>query len=387
MKTFPILYKKTSIGKIQLWKIWVEDNVIHSESGQVDGKRIKSKDVIGSGKNIGKANETTPKGQAEIEALARWTKKKKKGYVESQTDAEDDKTDKLITGGYVPMTAKVYQDHKKHIVFPCAVQPKLDGIRCVQKGFIKTSGLRPALFTRSRKRIETIPHIEQAIEKIRFQLFELDGELYNHDYKDNFEEIVHLVKRSDVAPDHEKVEYHIYDYCDLIGTSPGFKDRIGALQKMAQKTEEWEDLPLKLVETRIVKNEKELKETYEDFIEQGYEGMMVRNLDSPYEHKRSKHLQKYKEFQDAEFKVVGIEEGRGKLAGSVGAFICEIDDEKGKRKFKAKPKGLLLFLKTLFEKEKLWKDRMMTVQFQGYTRKNHVPRFPVGIRFRDDKDF
>jgi len=370
----PKLYKKTSTGAIQLWRIWTVSNEIHSESGQVDGKKIKSVDIIKQGKNIGKANETTSVEQARKEAEARWTKKKKKGYVESQNDAAAGKTSSLITGGYVPMTAKVYQDHKKHIVFPCAVQPKLDGIRCtVENG---------KLFTRTRKPILTLPHIEKEIN-LTTQM-RLDGELYNHDYKDNFEEIVHLVKRDDVHHDHKKVQYHIYDMEEK-GTFEARNDLI--LNKLSRKWIHEAASIIKPVETRIAKDEAELKQIYDDFVEQGYEGAMVRNLNSPYENKRSKHLQKYKEFVDAEFKVVDIEEGRGKLAGSVGAFICEIKDEQGVRRFKTKPKGKLSFLKTLFENEKLWNNRMMTVQFQGYTKKNHVPRFPVGIRFRDDKDF
>ena len=90
-----------------------------------------------------------------------------------------------------------------------------------------------------------------------------------------------------------------------------------------------------------------------------------------------------KVFQDAEFRVVGVEEGKGKLAGHVGAFVCEIDDEHGKRTFKAKAKGEQDSLRKYFENPSLWEGKLLTVEFLNYTRKNRVPRHGVGIRFRD----
>jgi ATP-dependent DNA ligase len=124
---------------------------------------------------------------------------------------------------------------------------------------------------------------------------------------------------------------------------------------------------------------------YEDFMEQGYEGAMIRNAEGDYEHRRSYNLQKLKKFQDAEFEVIGISEGRGSLAGHAAAFVCRIDDSHGKRTFEAKLKGknVTAFLKKCFEDHSLWEGKWLKVQFQGWTRKNRVPRFPVGLHFRD----
>lgn len=364
-----------------MWKIWVVASTIHSESGQVDGKKIKSEDFIREGKNIGKANETTAGDQSVLEATARWTKKKKKGYVERQDDAAEGKTSSLVDGGFVPMTARVYQDHKKHIKFPCAVQPKLDGIRCTVKN--------GKLFTRSRKSITSVPHIEKFIHDNSLMGWLLDGELYNHDYKDDFEKITHLVKRPDPAKGHEKVQYHVYD----LNFDYPFETRLREMDEWAPFLEEDKNCPIKMVETRIAKDEAELSKIYEDFMEQGYEGAMVRNLNSPYENKKSKHLQKYKEFMDDEFKIIGAEEGRGKLTGCVAKFICEIPkgfDEHGYRTFKATPSDALgkqEFKKKMFDNPSIWKGHWVTVKFQNYTKKTVVPRFGNAIRFRDDKDF
>lgn len=122
-------------------------------------------------------------------------------------------------------------------------------------------------------------------------------------------------------------------------------------------------------------------EAFEAFRAQGYEGAMVRNLDAPYEGKRSYGLQKVKEFDSAEFRIVGCCEGRGKLQGHVAAFQCVTP---AGAPFEAKMEGELGRLKAYFEDHALWRGKLLEVKFQGYTTKNRVPRFPVGLRFRDD---
>jgi DNA ligase-1 len=135
-----------------------------------------------------------------------------------------------------------------------------------------------------------------------------------------------------------------------------------------------------MVETLIVKDEVELIEAYEKFKSQGYEGAMVRNLNSPYEFKRSNHLQKMKEFEDAEFEIVGVEEGRGKLQGHAGAFVCKNKDN---TEFKAKMSGEISKLKEYWENQNEYIGQMLTVKFQGFTGAKKVPRFPVGLRIRN----
>lgn len=385
MKKFKTLYKKTGTGKIQQWKIWVDGSTIYSESGQVGGKQIPSKDEIKLGKNTGRKNATTAEEQAIAEAKSRFTKKKKEGYVSSIEDAESGKVDsKVIKGGVIPMLAQTYKPGKKnkHIIFPCAVQPKLDGIRSLHKD---------GMWSRTRKLITSVPHINAAI-LLHPELFKtvLDGELYNHKYKDDFEKITSAVTiKKGLHKNHKLVQFHVYDLA-IVGVD--FKARYQWLEKAVKQLKkamkkQGLKCPIKMVETRIVKNEEELLKAYEEFMELGYEGAMARNLESPYENPspkyRSKHLQKIKVFEDAEFKVVGMSEGRGKLKGHVGRFFCEIDDKHGKRTFKVKLKGPTSNLKKYFNNEKLWKNKWMTVQFQGFSKKNYKPRFPVGLRFRD----
>jgi ATP-dependent DNA ligase len=234
------------------------------------------------------------------------------------------------------------------------------------------------LWSRTRKAITSVPHISHALRELGLTAKELtDGELYNHDFKDNFEKITTIVgQKKDVEPDHELVQYHIYDFpCDK-----PYKERLEILKNKFGKVAKLKKSPLKLVETIICNNEEELMAAYDKFTAEGYEGAMARNLNATYEYKRSSHLQKIKEFEDAEFEIIGVEEGRGKLQGHAGAFVCVTEDG---TQFKAKMSGDIKHLKNYWEKQDLFIGQMLTVKFQGLTGKNSVPRFPVGLRIRN----
>ena len=77
---FPILYKKSVKGAIQQWQIFVNGNSFYTEAGQKDGQITQSLPTFTEGKNIGKANETTPEQQAILDAQAKYDKKIKEGY-------------------------------------------------------------------------------------------------------------------------------------------------------------------------------------------------------------------------------------------------------------------------------------------------------------------
>ena len=373
--TLPTLYKKTSTGAIQQWNIlvttWTTGAIaIVTRYGQIGGKIQETSDVISEGKNVGKKNETSPLQQAQAEAQSQWEKKKKKGYVESIKDAEGDKVDALITGGIEPMLAHKFAEQGHKIKFPCYVQPKLDGIRCV--AIVKDGAC--TLWSRTRKPIRSCPHIVQELEAA----FEnkdvvLDGELYNSDFKDNFEHIVHLVRQDKPDSQHTDVQYHIYD----IVNSDVFGDRKETIDIIFDS---YEFYSIKQVETDHADSDGQVMDFFDKFRKQGYEGAMLRNIDSLYVNKRSSDLQKVKEFLDDEFEIMDVEEGRGKLAGHVGAFVCKTVDGKI---FKAKMSGDTGKLADYFRDHSLWHGKRLTVKYQGLTGKECVPRFPVGIAIRD----
>lgn len=372
----PVLYKKTSTGKIQQWKIWVKGTTINTEFGQVGGKLQTTSDPIKAGKNEGKENETSAREQACKEAKASWTKKKKSGYVEDASDAELDKTDDVIEGGILPMLAKVFEDQFKEEMFKdgICVQPKLDGLRCIAIW----NGKETTLWSRTRKRITSCPHIERAIstlcEKKKIQHAQFDGELYSHEYKSDFEKIVSAVRKQEPSEESRKIDYHIYD---LVSDS-NFHERIEYLETL-----DFDGLTscIKLVETVMdVSDIKEIENIRDSYLEDGYEGAMIRICNRGYENKRSSQLLKLKTFQDAEFKIVGVEEGRGKLIGHAGAFVCVTKEN---QKFSVKMSGETVKLKDYLMNFGKYRGKMLTVKFQGLTSDN-IPRFPVGMRIRED---
>lgn len=378
---FPILYKKTSTGAIQFWEIEVLTlptsvdfvTFIKTTYGQLgtDSPQTTS-DVIKEGKNIGKLNETSVSEQAQAEAQSKWEKQKKKGYVESIEAAEAGELDALIEGGIEPMLAHSFAKHGHKIKYPCYVQSKLDGIRCI--AIVKNGEC--TLWSRTRKQITSCPHIVQELER-NFPNVDitLDGELYNHDFKDNFEHIVHLVRQEEPDESCTDVQYYVYD---LVNTDV-FKDRTEKLYQLIANHVKFEYT--RYVPTHEIDSEDEIPSRFVLDTHFGYEGSIVRNSDGFYLNKRSYDLQKVKEFDDNEFQIVGIEEGRGKLSGHVGAFICITADGK---EFLAKMAGETSQLERYYQDHSLWQGKLLTVQYQGLTGKEKVPRFPVGLRIREE---
>ena len=374
IKYLPELYKKTATGAIQRWLIGVEGTTIVTVYGQVDGAMQTTRDSIKSGKNQGRKNETGAEDQAVKEAKSRWEKKKKSGYVGSIAAARAGEVDSIIEGGITPMLAKVYDDHKDKIEGRVAVQPKLDGGRMVcmigPKGEV-------SLWTRTRKRIYSMEHIEERVatlaQKRGWSNMALDGEAYTHELKNDFESLMSSFRKSYWTPEAQKLQYHVYD---VVSEEP-FEKRVRILGEI----ELFGGMYLQAVETRFVEGEDKILAQHKRWVKMGYEGAMVRQLGRGYETKRSDQLLKLKDFVDAEFLIVGVEEGRGKLSGHAGNFICKTQDGK---KFGVKMSGETAFLKTVFDNQDAYIGKLLTVKYQGLT-SDGIPRFPVGLRLRGDE--
>jgi len=382
MKTFPALYKLTSAGKIQTWEIHVDrspsaEGCIVTLYGQKGGKIQKTEDWVREGKNLGKANETTPLEQAEAEAQSQWEKKLKRGYVQNLDDAAEGKVDtNAITGGVNPMLAKSFDNDGHKITFPAFVQPKLDGHRCIA---IIQDG-QASLWSRTRKRITGVPHIERQLEA-RFADWDtslvLDGELYNHDYKDRFEELSSFIRQATPKPGHEIVQYWVYDVID--STVPQ-RTRALMLESLRETSKIRGVTPSVIfVDTPTVESKDEMVRIFGVYVEAGFEGLMVRNAEAKYKNGRSADLQKVKLFQDAEYEIIDVEEGRGKMAGKA-IFVFKTDTGET---FNAKMVGAIEDLAEYFTNKDKYIGKQMTVKYQGITNGN-VPRFPVAMRFREE---
>lgn len=363
----PTLSKITSTGATQTYRIWVEGTTIVTEYGQLGGKMQQSRDTIAVGKNLGKANATTPEQQALLEAEAQWTKKlKNRGYIQGLDATVGAVDTDFVAGGILPMLAHTYEKQGKKVVWPAFVQPKLDGHRCI--AVVKDG--TATLWSRTRKPILSMPHIIKALESAPIiGDITLDGELFVKGPA--FEQLTSLIRPAYAKPGHEVVELHVYD----VVTAQPFVNRLSILQDLGALI----DHPLHIVETREAQNEEEAMEAYADFVADGYEGAMLRNASGVYESKRSYNLIKVKAMADSEWPIVDVVEGRGKMSGR-GIFVCETDSGST---FRVKMAGPLDSLcEYLINKDK-YVGLDLTVQFQELTA-DGLPRFPVGLRIRQD---
>lgn len=187
---------------------------------------------------------------------------------------------------------------------------------------------KDGMFSRHGKEIISAPHIRKSLEPV-FQKYPdliLDGELYNHDLNQDFNKLMSLVRKSkptaeDLKESEEKIQYWIYD---LPSSPKTFHGRNWDLTNLWSEFEKVFTKHCVLVETHLVTSDEEVQHALEDYLDHGYEGGILR-LDRPYENKRTNSLLKVKKFEDAEFPIVRIEEGRGNLAGKAGRIIVDVN--------------------------------------------------------------
>jgi len=216
-----------------------------------------------------------------------------------------------------PMLAYKLNKSKIDWAEPVYMQPKLDGVRCL---FTKDGA-----FSRTGKQFMNIAHIEKMLKHFFNERPDviLDGELYNHDLRNDFEKIISLVRKQkptdeDRAEAHKIIQYHVYDYIDFPAIT--YKERLDNLT--CSDIYCWS---VQYVKTNKVRFYDEAKAFHNLNLKSGYEGSILRT-DTPYKHGRSWGLMKFKDFHDAEATIVNYQEGKGKRTGTIGKFIMQDDD-------------------------------------------------------------
>lgn len=294
MKKLPTLYKYNNNQQILQWSITIDENSYFTEEGLVNGKKTISKRTVCISKNVNKSSQTTPEQQALNEARSLYQKKLDKGYSEGQPKA---------TKFFEPMLAFEREKYEKLLfTVPTYVQPKLDGVRCILKD--------GQLWSRNGKQIVSCPHLE-------IPNWFLDGELYSHELKEDFNKIISLTRKSkptqeDLDESAKIVEYWVYDQPHSDIFSIRYQNIF--IPKSFKH--------FKLVPTHRVSSLEDIEKYHEQFLSEGFEGTMIRLDLGPYENKRSKQLLKYKNFKDAEFLILDVEEGLGNRSGMAGKLIC-----------------------------------------------------------------
>lgn len=392
------LYKRDKKGKVRAWTIEHDAVSYWTISGiHPDGKMTKTAPTFVEQKNVGKANETSLEQQVLNEVAS------KVQYQIDQGFTYDIPTEEKR---FEVSLANKYQDRieKNKLDFPYIVEPKLDGVRC----YIKMVDGDIRMFSRKHKEFKSVPHLKE--NRFIIEFFKkypdaiLDGELYNHELKDDFNKIVSLVKKTkptdaDLEESKKIVEYHCFDsyypseqqlkyverkvrvgeiISDIRGTDILFKEtfvtceevKIVGLFFIQQKSNNEYGWWLNIVQT-----EEKSDEFLVNQLKFGYEGIMLKK-DVPYFFGRSFDMLKYKKFFDKEFKIVDFEEGNGNLVGIAAAVICETEDG---QTFKVGVMGTQDYARDLFTNKDLFKGKMATIVYQALTPmkdgKGGVPRF------------
>ena len=215
-----------------------------------------------------------------------------------------------------PMLAHKYNPDKAD--YPAYIQPKLDGVRCV---FTKDGA-----YSRTGKEFKNVDHIKESLKNVFLEnpSLVLDGELYNHGLKDDFEKIISLVRKTKPTEEHrqqaaELIQYHVYDVANF--SHAIYSTRVLILSSMLNYNH-----IIQPVETKVVLDYDEAVKQHNKYLKLGYEGSIYRSTDGKYKNTRSWDLMKFKDFEDSEATIVGYETGKGKRQGTIGKFIMQ-DDE------------------------------------------------------------
>lgn len=322
-KTLPTLYSRTSTGATQQWSIEVSGNKLRVTSGQVDGKRVVNEWTVCDGKNIGRANETSPDAQALAEAQSKWDKRVKTGYTDNVKKID------TCTAYVAPMLAKKLKDRLAKIDWKrgVLVQNKFNGHRCVAT----FDGTSVILKTRKGETYISVPHISKDLEKFfaKYPDAVLDGELFNNDMRQKLNDLSSLIRKTknvtaaELAESEAVVLYYVYDGFDFssdLNEDASYEDRKAFIDKTLPKLTKY----TRLVETEDAFSLKEVDAIFAKHINDGQEGVMVRLKGMTYEvDKRSSSLLKYKPMDDSDAIVRALHEGTGNWAGTAKTATLE----------------------------------------------------------------
>ena len=314
------LIRKDKTGNERFTDIRVED------LGDGTADIVKTSGVVGSEKvSVSRTNVKTGYEKALKRAQTMWNNEKTK------------------CTQILPMLANKWEDRQKYISEPFYVQPKLDGVRLI----VSNKGC----FSRTGKPVEGVEHLARGLKDGEY----LDGECYAPNKA--FEEITSMFKMNP-----KDLEFHVFDYFDVNRPELTFEERKDRIT----------------VDTFMVNKKSEVQGYHDLFVNQGHEGIMIRDASSTYEiGKRSNYLLKYKAFQTDEYEIVDVKEGTGREKGTA-IWVCKVGDQH----FSVRPEGTLEVRKRfLMEKDK-YIGKQLTVRYQNLTALG-IPRFPVGVAIRD----
>jgi DNA ligase-1 len=363
---FATLYCRDSMGRVREWRMEQEDSKYRTVAGLMTGEQVTSEWTVAKAKNIGRSNETSCEEQATKEIENKYKKQLKTGYSRSLAEIDNFQ--------YVePMLAKLYRDYAAKIDFSkeCWIaQCKFNGMRCI--------ATKDGLFTRKGEKYMTCQHIEESLKPFFRDHPDavLDGELFNEEYRQQLNEISKLIRKTvhisqeDLDQCEKLVKYYVYDGYGFSGhdqNSPYHVRKIWINVELAAYDACWPDPTVKdyiqLVKSHQIESVESLNKVYSAYVDAGHEGIMLRNCNSPYENKRSKHLLKVKPEDDSEAVILDIIEGEGNWSGSGKTITLKWGDKVFDASFKGTYEQAVEFLNRKDE----WVGKTVTFLYNGLT--------------------
>lgn len=354
------LYSRTSLGQIQEWEIEIINNSYITREGIVGGIITESKPTFCYGKNAGKKNATTDEEQALKEAKALHKKKiKRNAYFEDVNEIDN----KIFEE---PMLAHKVRDHQNKVIFPCMLDRKYNG------GRVNTYSDRQV--TRKNEPYKTIPHLFDTLKnffKANPDAF-IDGEGYNHEFRYHLNDLMSIlrtVKESKITAEmlefsKNNIKLYVYDGYGFTINGKEITKETGCMERREALKTALKDIPyIVVVDYYICSNWTEVDSLYNMFIEDGYEGAMVRRINAPYAHKRTTDLLKMKPEDDAEGLITEIDEGTGNSTGlAVTATLLWND-----KIFKATFNGTQETRANILKQKDSWIGETVTFKYNGLT--------------------
>jgi len=342
---FPMMYGITKTRAVNQWQVSVFANedgtaVLRKKYGKVGGKIQEVDRTIYNGKNIGKTNETTPVEQAISEAQSAVNKKYDSNHEYFQMDPDTHIPRKLL-----PQLCKGAKKGK--INWPAYLGKKLNGLCCLTE---KQTEEEIIYHSRGGKRFNALIHLTPLLMPVMSVKDILHGELYKHGW--SLQKIGSYAKK--LKEDGHLLEYWIYDFA-LVG--PNQQERFEMLKNIISP----DFMPtIRILEHVIVKSYEEAKVYHDQWVQEGFEGGVLRNMDGTYMFEfNNDELEKVKEYEDAEFVIVGYKEGVGLEEGCI-IFRCATEEGK---EFDVRPTGTRDDRKEWYKNGDYFIGKDMTVKF------------------------
>lgn len=341
-------------------------------SGLINGKKTKSEDfIVDSVKNENKKNERNVLQSALIKTRSLWIKLKESGCLE---DGEVEQESLL----YNAMTAHKFTQYGDRLTYPVYIQPKLDGVRCLS--FYGEGKVN--MYSRGLKLFNLVALESELIALKDYPNLYIDGELFHKDMK-----LQDIVGESRSGND-ENCKYYLYDCFYSNKLNEPYDERYKTLEELCSKCNKNKII---IVKNEVCENVKDVNKKYKNYVNNGYEGAMVRSINGLYltsnkkktSELRSLDLLKLKPTTTDEFTCIGFKDGNGKDTGAI-IWICVTKEGK---QFNCTPKGITYDeRKELFincqKSFKKYKNKLITVEYQDISN-DGVPQRAKAIGFRN----